>query len=108
MEEDPDRTYLKVRDVDEEVQYHEHIPLWSIRRCNSATCEGRRWNRDHNAAINIRANLLHYLNNGTWPQHGNANDADETTATTNPVGTLGTSNSTSLCKPTRKTLLPKR
>ena len=51
------------------------VPVWGIRHCNSATCGGlRRWNRDHNAAINIRANLLHYLEHGTWPQHGNANN----------------------------------
>jgi hypothetical protein len=62
---------------------------WGIRRCNSATCGGfRRWNRDHNAAINIRANLLHYLNNGTWPQQQHQ-DVDETTTTTiTAVGNL--------------------
>jgi hypothetical protein len=37
-----------------------------IRRCHSANCGGLRWNRDHNAAINIRANLLHRLQNGRW------------------------------------------
>jgi hypothetical protein len=64
------------------------VPVWGIRRCNSATCGGfRRWNRDHNAAINIRANLLHYLERGTWPQHGNANNVDEETTIT-AVGNL--------------------
>jgi hypothetical protein len=94
LQKDPQRTYRKVHKVDddEEIEFCEMVPLWSIRRCISATCGGFcRWNRDHNAAINIRANLLHYLNNGTWPQqHGNANDnADETTtasAATNAVG----------------------
>lgn len=38
-----------------------------IRRCNSAHCGGRRrWNRDHNAAINIRQNLLLSMEHGTW------------------------------------------
>jgi hypothetical protein len=32
-----------------------------IRRCNRAQCGGHlRWNHDHNAAINIRQNLLHF------------------------------------------------
>jgi len=76
--EDPKRKRLckkKKKDGKEE-----WVPVWGIRRCNSATCGGlRRWNRDHNAAINIRANLLHYLNNGTWPQRHR--DVDETTTT---------------------------
>ncbi len=64
------------------------VSVWGIRRCNSTICGGlRRWNRDHNAAINIRANLLHYLNTGTWPQHGNAYDGHDESAT-NAVGTL--------------------
>ena len=74
LEEDPRRTYKKVQKVrtdDEEIECRlpKLVPLWSIRRCNSVTCGGRHWNRDHNAAINIRANLLHYLDKGTWPQH---------------------------------------
>lgn len=47
----------------------EIVPLRSIRRCNNVnqTCEGfLRWNRDHNAAINIRANLLHWIQHGKW------------------------------------------
>jgi len=42
------------------------FPARGIRRCNSASCEGRRWKRDLNAAINIRRNLLHYLADGCW------------------------------------------
>lgn len=43
-----------------------------IRRCTSATCEGPRrlpfrWNRDANAALNIRVNLIHRLQTGRWP-----------------------------------------
>ena len=50
----------------------EWVAVWGIRRCNSATCGGfRRWNRDHNAAINIRNNLLQFLETGAWP-HGAA------------------------------------
>ena len=67
LKEDPTRTRTRRRVVDEEVQLQEKVPLWGIRRCNSATCGGLRWNRDHNAAINIRNNLLHYLESGTWP-----------------------------------------
>jgi hypothetical protein len=69
------------------------VPVWGIRRCNSAICGGFcRWNRDHNAAINIRANLLHYLDSGTWPQqqqqHQHHSDADEATTTISAVGNL--------------------
>jgi hypothetical protein len=71
LQEDPTRTRQKtVVEDDGEIEIRKYVPVWSIRRCNSATCGGlRRWNRDHNAAINIRANLLHYLSSGTWPQH---------------------------------------
>lgn len=61
------------------------FPARGIRRCNSASCEGRRWKRDLNAAINIRRNLKHYLASadGRWmrfrqPLPGeNAEDEDE-------------------------------
>ena len=83
--EDPTRKRKCVRKDGKE----EWVSVWGIRRCNSATCGGfRRWNRDHNAAINIRANLLHYLERGTWPQHGNANNVDEETTTITAVGNL--------------------
>ena len=44
------------------------FPARGVRRCNSAYCEGRRWKRDLNAAINIRRNLKHYLASadGRW------------------------------------------
>ena len=69
----------------------EWVSVWGIRRCNSATCGGfRRWNRDHNAAINIRANLLHYLESGSWPQQHQhqPSDVDEATTTISAVGNL--------------------
>jgi hypothetical protein len=90
--EDPTRTYKRVHKVDEGVEFCDWVPLWGIHHCNSAICGGLcRWNRDHNAAINIRANLLHYLNNGTWPQqhqHQQHRDVDETTTTITAVGNL--------------------
>ena len=71
----------------------EWISVWGIRRCNSGGL--RRWNRDHNAAINIRANLLHYLESGTWPQQQHQpqhqpqpSDVDEATTTISAVGNL--------------------
>ena len=73
----------------------EFVPVWGIRRCNSAICGGHcRWNRDHNAAINIRANLLHYLETGAWPPHATGQqqpqqqDVDEATTTITAVGNL--------------------
>jgi hypothetical protein len=47
------------------------VSLRGIRRCHNAECGGPDnhrllWNRDHNAAINIRRNLLHRLEHGTW------------------------------------------
>ena len=64
--EDPTRKRKCVRKDGKE----EWVSVWGIRHCNSAICGGlRRWNRDHNAAINIRANLLHYAESGAWPQH---------------------------------------
>jgi hypothetical protein len=48
-----------------------------IRRCNSVTCGGRRWDRDTNAVINIRANLIHRLTHGTW-YFGHRRDGDHT------------------------------
>jgi hypothetical protein len=51
------------------------VPPRGIRRCHSATCQGLRWNRDLNAAINIRANLIWRLEYGVWlfgPRRDNA------------------------------------
>jgi len=43
------------------------VPVRGIRRCNSVQCGGHKlWNRDHNAAINIRRNLLHKIQHGQW------------------------------------------
>jgi len=43
------------------------VPCRGIRRCNNAIHGGLlRWNRDHNAAINIRSNLIHYINHNEW------------------------------------------
>jgi hypothetical protein len=36
-----------------------------LRRCNNEECAAY-VNRDHNAACNIRSNLLHYIQHGTW------------------------------------------
>jgi len=42
-------------------------PARGIRRCHSVKCGGLRWNRDLNAALNIRANLCHALTHrGEW------------------------------------------
>jgi hypothetical protein len=49
---------------DDSTEEMEMVPKRGIRRCDSATCGGRRWNRDLNAAINIRANLMHAIDNG--------------------------------------------
>jgi hypothetical protein len=92
VEKDPTRTRVQIqrRHIDEEIQVRlpEKVPLWGIRRCNSATCGGfRRWNRDHNAAINIRDNLRQYLASGTWPQRvaGISTTTTTTTTTTTSV-----------------------
>jgi hypothetical protein len=63
-EADPTRTRL-VKCRDDVVR---SFPVRGIRRCNSDECGGRlRWDRDHNAAINIRANLLHAIHHdGRW------------------------------------------
>jgi hypothetical protein len=47
-------------------------PARGIRRCNSEECGGLlRWNRDLNAALNIRANLSHAVRTGQWdPRFG--------------------------------------
>ena len=48
------------------------VCLRGIRRCNNEECGGPNahhrllWNRDHNAAINIRNNLLHRLKHNRW------------------------------------------
>ncbi|CAH6420238.1 Hypothetical protein UVM_LOCUS91 [uncultured virus] len=43
------------------------VPTRGIRRCNSDLCGGLlRWNRDHNAAINMRETLLHRIRTGEW------------------------------------------
>jgi len=62
---------------------HKSFPARGVRRCNSVCCEGRRWKRDLNAAINIRRNLKHYLADGRWirfrhpPPGENAEAEDE-------------------------------
>lgn len=49
------------------IEDKKEVPLRSIRCCYNALCGGfRRWNRDYNAAINIRANLLHWIQHGQW------------------------------------------
>ena len=69
----------------------EWVSVWGIRRCNSATCGGFcRWNRDHNAAINIRANLLHYAANGAWPQHATGHRTMTAAATATNTTTIVT------------------
>ena len=40
-------------------------PVRGIRRCKNENC-GVIMNRDYNAAINIRRNLLHFIENGDW------------------------------------------
>jgi hypothetical protein len=41
------------------------VPVRGIRRCNRAQWGGHlRWNRDHNAAINIRQSLFHFWASG--------------------------------------------
>ena len=44
------------------------VQVRGIRRCTSDECGGhKRWSRDHNAAVNIRANLLHRIAHpGHW------------------------------------------
>ena len=43
------------------------VPLRGIRCCNNEKCGGLlRWNRDHNAAINIRVNGIHWIQTGKW------------------------------------------
>ncbi len=70
------------------IQVPEMIPLWGIRRCISA-CGGLRWNRDHNAAINIRNNLLPYLERGTWPEEGEEEEEeDDDDAASTPTGEI--------------------
>ena len=95
---------MRRQHIDEEIQVRlpEKVPLWGIRRCNSAICGGHhRWNRDHNAAINIRANLMHYAESGAWPQHATGhrtmttvamatNTTTTTTTTTSMVNAVAT------------------
>ena len=40
-------------------------PVRGIRRCKNEEC-GVIMDRDYNAAINIRRNLLHVIDNGEW------------------------------------------
>jgi transposase len=68
VHKDPSRARVQIRHIDDEIQVRLPVPVWGIRRCYSDICGGLRWNRDHNAAINIRDNLLQYLASGTWPQ----------------------------------------
>ena len=44
------------------------VPVRGIRHCNNAeSCKGLlQWSRDHNAAINIRQNLIYWINHGSW------------------------------------------
>jgi hypothetical protein len=78
--EDPKRKRLRKKKKDGKEEW---VPVWGIRRCNSATCGGlRRWNRDHNAAINIRVNLLHYFESGAWPQHATGHQTTTVAAIT--------------------------
>jgi hypothetical protein len=51
------------------------VPLRGTRRCTNVSCGGlaksgapylRLWDRDLNAAMNIRANLIHYHTHGQW------------------------------------------
>jgi len=41
------------------------IDVRGLRRCNNAECAVL-FNRDYNAAMNIRQNLLHYIDHGCW------------------------------------------
>ena len=73
--------------VGKHIRVQAHIPLWGIHRCIS-DCGGlHRWNRDHNAAINIRNNLLHYLESSTWPEEEEDDDDD---AASIPAGEIAT------------------
>jgi hypothetical protein len=58
-----------------------------IRRCNSEQCGGLRWNRDHNAAINIRTNLLYRMAHGRFdPRFArHANDEPTPAPTITPL-----------------------
>jgi hypothetical protein len=61
--------------------YKRRTAVRGLRRCDNDICKGLinreqhmesipkgplRWNRDHNAAINIRSNFIHFLQKGVW------------------------------------------
>ena len=59
LEPDPTRTFKRKDGA--------FVPLRGIRRCHNEKCGGfLRWNRDYNAAINIRTNLMYYLKHDVW------------------------------------------
>ena len=63
------------------------VCLRGIRRCNNEECGGSRdgihlpllWDRDHNAAINIRSNLLYRLEHGRWDARFSATNSSTIT-----------------------------
>ena len=81
-------------------------PVRGIRRCKNEEC-GVIMDRDYNAAINIRRNLLHFIDNGEWhprfskkkkeeesQQEPAAASAVAATVTTTTATTTSTYNST--------------
>ena len=64
-DDDCKRTRTKTRKDGKTIE--KEVPKRGIRRCDSEKCKGLRWNRDLNAAINIRCNLLYAIqNSGQW------------------------------------------
>ena len=81
-------------------------PVRGIRRCKNEEC-GVIMDRDYNAAINIRRNLLHFIDNGDWhPRFSKKKEEEEsqqepaasaaavTVTTTTATTTTSTYNST--------------
>ena len=70
-------------DVDEK-----EYPVRGIRRCQNEECRVI-MNRDYNAAINIRQNLLHYIQHGDWcprfKRNQNTLGSDKTVVTSRQV-----------------------
>ena len=68
------------------------VSLRGIRRCTNVECGGPDahhellWNRDHNAAINIRQNLLHRLEHGRWDPLFSVGQHSDTTTNNNNRG----------------------